>query len=278
MKKYIKYIICVAALLTACANKQLTENSYSSEEKNTSFTVATESITEKISQITTPQITTLEQWAHNFAKGVYAELENNKTADDPTPFAPISNNHEVTAFDIDAMCADIFFLDVNDDDIPELFVGGHGTMGNGRYSIYDVDGNCFGNDKFIWEIESFETDGQYLYAPSGSNSLLGHTKLTQGLPKIYANGFAFMNGTPTEATIETAGSKIVVTIDSQSDFENLYSQYLNTDYNDLKVIDMNKYICIRDYLRVPDPENYTEEDIYNCLLTLLQEYESEEQR
>ena len=28
-------------------------------------------------------------------------------------------------------------------DIPELFVGGHGTMGNGRYSIYDVDGNCF---------------------------------------------------------------------------------------------------------------------------------------
>ena len=106
---------------------------------------------------------------------------------------------------------------------------------------------------------------------------MGHTKLTQGLHKIYANGFAFMNGTPTEATIETAGSKIVVTIDSQSDFENLYSQYLNTDYNDLKVIDMNKYICIRDYLRVPDPENYTEEDIYDCLLGLLQEYEDQEQ-
>ena len=156
MKNKWVLLLCAACLaMTACG--RTTDN----VQENLSEEIIS-SIIENLPQATTVQTTSLEQWAHNFARCVYAELENNKTADDPTPFAPISNNHEVTAFDIDAMCADIFFLDVNDDDIPELFVGGHGTMGNGRYSIYDADGNCFGNDKFIWEVESFETDGQYL--------------------------------------------------------------------------------------------------------------------
>lgn len=268
MKKYIKYVVCTAVILTACTNNQLVENSCYSEENTDTVSIA-----ENVSQVTTMRITLLEEWAHNFAQAVYTELENNKTSDDPTTFAPIGNNHEVMVFDIDAMCADIFLIDVDGDDIPELFAGGHGTMGNGRYSIYDSNGNCFGNDRFIWEVESFETDGQYLYAPSGSNSLCGHTKLIQGLPRIYANAFAFMDGIPTDATIETEESKIVVKIDSQSDFENLYLQYLDTDYNALNTIDINKYLCIRGYLRVPDPENYTEEDIYNCLFALLQEYE-----
>ena len=48
-------------------------------------------------------------------------------------------------------------------------------------------------------------------------------------------------------------------------------------YDSLQPIDLenNRYISV--YLRVPDPENYTEEDIYDCLLGLLQEYENQEQ-
>lgn len=175
-------IICVfmVLMLTACMNEQSAESRYNTETDKTSLET-----TELITEITTiSQTESLEQWSHNLAHSVYGELENNKTADDSTTIVPISIDHEVTVFDLDAMCADIFLLDINDDDIPELFAGGHGTMGNGWYSIYDVNGNCLGNDKFIWEVESFETDGQYLYAPSGSNSLLGHTKLIQGLPDI----------------------------------------------------------------------------------------------
>lgn len=46
---------------------------------------------------------------------------------------PISTEHYGAVFDVDAMLAVIFFIDVNNDGLPEMFAGGHGTMGSGRY-------------------------------------------------------------------------------------------------------------------------------------------------
>lgn len=215
----------------------------------------------------------VQEWARNFARVVYAELENNKTTDTPTVLTPISITHEISAFDMDAMSADIFFLDTDFDGVPELFAGGHGTMGSGRYSVYGADGTMYGNAFFTWSIEDFYIDGMTLYAPSGSNSTPGYTKLTQGLPQIHANGFAFIDGTNTDVKIDLGNNSVTdVSVTTNAEYEALYSQYLGVNYADLQLIDTSSTPYVRDYLRVPDPANYTEEDIYNCLVSLLDEY------
>lgn len=214
----------------------------------------------------------VETWSRNFAHALAADMTAG-TAE----ITPISIEHEVVVFDVDAMLADIFFIDVNNDGLPEMFAGGHGTMGSGRYSIYDTIGNCWGTDIFIWDVLSFETDGKNMYASTGSNSTPGHTKLVAGLPQIHANGFAFTEGKTTDVTVKTAtGESVNTTATTTEEFENLYAQYLDVDYSALSVIDADSTVYVREHLRVPDVNNYTEDDIYNCILPLVTEYVMQE--
>ena len=82
----------------------------------------------------------------------------------------------------------------------------------------------------------------------------------------------------TPVNICTDGNKVETTISSEEEYQKLIEDSFGISYDSLQPIDLEYNRYISGYLRVPDPENYTEEDIYNCLLTLLQEYESEEQR
>ena len=222
--------------------------------------------------VTTSNYTTqdIENWTRNFAHSLYTDIVN--TDVNAAVIIPISTEHEISTFDVEAMLADIIFMDVNYDGVPEFFAGGHGTMGSGRYSVYDVDGNCYGTEIFTWDLLSFETDGQTMYAPIGSNSTPGHVVLKQGLPQIYANGFAYIDGTPTDVIVKTtSGATVNTTVTTSEEFEKLYQQYLNVDCTSLhKISEETNYV--RDYLRVPNPEDYTEDDIYACLLPLINAY------
>lgn len=291
-KKVILLGLLTARLCTACtanSDEQIEELTHVDEnqtmfvEDTTTETIGSEDSTtvaihEDIKDVNTTEATTtgssnadtaeIELWSHNFAHALITDMIDGKAE-----IIPIITEHEVAVFDVDAMLADIFLIDVNNDGLPEMFAGGHGTAGGGSYSIYDTSGNCWGTDIITWDVLSFETDGQNMYATSGSNASPGHTKIVEGLPQIHANGFAFIECNTTEVTIETvAGESINTTVTTTEEFEALYAQYLDVDYATLSTIDEDTTVYVRDYLRVPDVNNYTEDDIYNCLVPMLNDY------
>ena len=196
--------ICGCVLLTACSAEN--ESGLSADAETLRETSAVQ--TETDSGI-----------AKRFADMVYDELQNNKTSDDPTTFAPISIDHEIpeSGFDPEAFTADMILLDINSDGIPELFTGGHGAIGTGRYTVYSADEGSYGNSTFTWSIDGFRIVDGDMYVSSGSNSYWGWVKLCS---------------------------------------------------------DDNPRLYVRDTLRVPDPDNYTAEDIYSCLAPLLERYEA----
>ena len=196
--------ICGCVLLTACSAEN--ESGLSADAETLRETSAVQ--TETDSGI-----------AKRFADMVYDELQNNKTSDDPTTFAPISIDHEIpeSGFDPEAFTADMILLDINSDGIPELFTGGHGAIGTGRYTVYSADEGSYGNSTFTWSIDGFRIVDGDMYVSSGSNSYWGWVKLCS---------------------------------------------------------DDNPGLYVRDTLRVPDPDNYTAEDIYSCLAPLLERYEA----
>lgn len=240
-------------------------------------TVFSENEFTDISESTAAMSLPIEDIAHAFAEQVFAALQNNKTSDDSIPYAPISTAHEIQSFDPEAMEAELRLLDIDFDGVPELFTTSHGTMGTGGHSIYTADGQFYGYGLYTICFSDFMTDGKAVYAPSGSNSTFGYTKLAVGLPYVRTNGGGFFNGLETPVNICTDGNKVETTISSEEEYQKLIEDSFGISYDSLQPINLEYNRYISGYLRVSDPENYTEEDIYNCLLTLLQEYENQEQ-
>lgn len=240
-------------------------------------TVFSENEFTDISESTAAMSLPIEDIAHAFAEQVFAALQNNKTSDDSIPYAPISTAHEIQSFDPEAMEAELRLLDIDFDGVPELFTTSHGTMGTGGHSIYTADGQFYGYGLYTICFSDFMTDGKAVYAPSGSNSTFGYTKLAVGLPYVRTNGGGFFNGLETPVNICTDGNKVETTISSEEEYQKLIEDSFGISYDSLQPINLEYNRYISGYLRVPDPENYTEEDIYDCLLGLLQEYENQEQ-
>lgn len=283
MKRFfiISIIALFATTFIAC-NKNI--------EVTTESTFGLVGNTEKTYEYTTTKPTTsslTELIAHNqdvqtqariFANFVYEELENNKISENPTILVPISCDYEIseTGFAPEAFCADTFFLDTNFDGVPELFVGGYGTMGTGRYSIYDAaNGSKYGNAFFTHRLDGFCIANGSMYVSSGNNWYHGWTKLCVGLPSVHIK----LSSSETElydVDISINGEKQTLEMLTFNEFKALYPKYLGVEYDDLQLIGKDEdipFVYVRDYLRVPNPENYTEEDIYNCLVELLAEYE-----
>lgn len=118
-----------------------------------------------------------------------------------------------------------------------------------------------------------------MYAPSNTNWRTGWLKFCEGLPNVCIN--YVYDDADSEVKIENAemeinGEKQVLDNPTLEEAENAFSKFLCTDYSKLASISEEEeppFVFARGYLRVPDPENYSEEDIYNCLVELLSEYE-----
>ena len=264
-------------MLTACG-KAVDDVREGLTEGTTIITEVTDAEFTDISESTAALSLPIEDIAHAFAGQVFAALQNNKAADDPIPYAPISTAHEIRDFDLEAMEAELRLLDIDFDGVPELFTTSHGTMGTGGHSIYTADGQFYGYGLYTIDFSDFMTDGKAVYAPSGSNSTFGYTKLAVGLPYVKTNGGGFFTGLETPVHICTDGNEVETTISSEEEYKKLIEESFGISYDSLQPIDLEDNRCISGYLRVPDPENYTEEDIYDCLLGLLREYEGEIQK
>lgn len=254
-------------------------NAESSAKTETSAATTSVETTAEVTEKPAPDVYSenVKAWAETFAGLVYAELENNKTAETPTELYPASSleTSEEALFNA-AFNADIFFIDTDFDGVPELFAGGRGITGTGSYTVYTADGVSYGNGLFAHYFDAYCIADGCMFAHSGSTGFDGWTKLCDGLPTIFCNGLLSDEKT-NNMTLRYSDGRVQdfngLTYDEAMD---MYRKYLNVEYEKLKFADDPEnvpFAYARGVLKVPDPENYTEEDIYNCLVELLAEYE-----
>ena len=255
--------ICGCVLLTACSAEN--ESGLSADAETLRETSAVQ--TETDSGI-----------AKRFADMVCDELQNNKTSDDPTTFAPISIDHEIPegGFDPEEFTADMILLDINSDGIPELFAGVSGTVGAGKYDFYSQDGTLFGTIICRAGLDCGKAVDGAVYIDSGRNSYPGWTKLTAGCPSIHITDFTDFDGADNDVDIAMSdGTEKTLTGLTFDDVKALYPEYLGVDYDVLAEPPAGaEYNCLEGTLAVPDPDNYTAEDIYSCLAPLVERYEA----
>lgn len=283
-------VLLAAVLLTGCRSGTegqsgtVTEtfsdtNAESSAKTETSAATTSVETTAEVTEKPAPDVYSenVKAWAETFAGLVYAELENNKTAETPTELYPASSleTSEEALFNA-AFNADIFFIDTDFDGVPELFAGGRGITGTGSYTVYTADGVSYGNGLFAHYFDAYCIADGCMFAHSGSTGFDGWTKLCDGLPTIFCNGLLSDEKT-NNMTLRYSDGRVQdfngLTYDEAMD---MYRKYLNVEYEKLKFADDPEnvpFAYARGVLKVPDPENYTEEDIYNCLAELLAEYE-----
>ncbi|MBQ8826443.1 MAG: hypothetical protein IJ007_05070 [Oscillospiraceae bacterium] len=204
-----------------------------------------------------------------FTELVYAELENNRTAQEDVHFKPVGlENISV----IDAMESDMFLLDANSDGAPELFTGTHGTAGTGCYTVYSADEGIYGNSCFTWLIDEFRIVDGEMYAPSGNNWYWGWTKLCKGLSSVHVQ-LVYPDAGAYDVDIRLSdGTEKKLTSVPEAEINELFQEYLGISAKELENSSSESPSYVRACLSVPDPENYTKEDIYNCIAELLAEY------
>ena len=170
----------------------------------------------------------------------------------------------------------IALCDIDLDNVPELFAGYHNMRGYCYYSVY-------GNNKIIADEISCGMCNEFL--------LVGNTCYSNtNDPSDKAHYWLQISDTMPEITVQDCDDNTTFNVTVTSDngiytqngitpeeVDNIFKQVFSVTYTELKSSPDNYVKCSLGHLEVPDPENYTEEDIYDCLLGLLQEYEGEEQ-
>lgn len=171
--------------------------------------------------------------------------------------------------------------DIDLDGVPELFAGTCGTIGAGRFDVLKADGTLLGKNVLCCSDVSMGSivDG-VVYIFSGRNPYPGWVKMVEDTPAVYVsdwineeeavNTVDIFNADGTEETIENL---------SFDEVKKVYSDYLGVDYDALyENMNYPAYQCTSGNLLVPDADNFTDEDIYNCVLSLLEKYDEESVR
>lgn len=246
--------------------EQTTETTTSSATETTTATDITAEETEAIS----PEIDTLAQM---YAQKLMERIVNDKeTKDEYSQFRPI-NGAEM------GLQSEMALIDVDFDGTPELFAGICGTIGAGFYDVYTPTGETLGTDLYCCsDLSSGHIVDGIMYMFSGRNPNPGWVKLVEGTPSVmvldWLNTEEAVN--PVEVST-TDGTVKHFEKQSMDDIKALYRKYLDVDYDALSFAGVEpKYLCVSGSLRVSDPQNYTEQDIYNCLIPMLNDYATQQ--
>lgn len=180
--------------------------------------------------------------------------------------------YTVTAFDVPAMMwsTDVGFMDINADKNPELIVGcGHGINGIDTQSLYATDGTSIGDFPVNWDGAVYVDDTWYATAVATGYEI--YTQLIDGLPYVYLDWRDSNAETFGEVHVKEAGKEVTELGEkTYAEASKVVEDYLGVTKEALSEAQIKptavQYIC--DTLRVQDPENYTQEDIYNSLLEL----------
>lgn len=250
----------------------------------------------------------VDELAHSYAKSLIKKLENQG---DKIEFRTVGMNSD-DIIGMRGCMSSLYLIDIDFDGIPELFAGNFGNLGVGTYDIYKSDGTLIYTLFNIEAPGGGEVFNNTIYY-STYNGFAGRVKVAQGLPSLQLKSKwpSEEDTADVEITTET-GDVIIRQGINYDEFRALFTEYLGAEYdllygecekngvnvsmpngiektvpnitaeqyksrysdNDVKLHgNTSFYPSVSGYLRVPDPENYTEEDVYNCLVELLSEYE-----
>lgn len=264
-KKHFVVFLISLFVFTSCGNKDINKATISETVSESTVISVTTSITE--SEIVLEISTDMDKTAHIYTKSLMKKLENDKdfgaVGKEPDDIIGMRGFNSV-----------LYLIDIDFDGTPELFAGRVGTIGWGLYEVFKEDGSSMGNVYCSSMPESGVKANGYIYVFSGRNPYPGWVKLVSGFPSIHIMGFADFEGSGNDVQILDGSSEKILEGLTFEEYKALYPEYLGVDYDVLtEHNETSDYIFAEGYLRVPDPENYTEEDIYNCLAELLSEYE-----
>ena len=246
--------------------------------------------------------------AHSYAKSLIRKLNNQ---DDKIKFRVVGMDSD-DIIGMRGCMSSLYLLDMDFDGIPELFAGTFGNLGVGTYDIYKSDGTLIYTLFNIETPNGGYVFNNTIYY-STYNGFAGYVKAAQNLPSLQLKSkWPSEEDTADVEIITETGDVIMQQGITYDEFKDLFTKYLGVEYDllfgeDKKIgvgvsmpngigktipnitIEEYKsryfdnesslyesgvsYPSVNGYLRVPDPENYTEEDIYNCLAELLSEYE-----
>ena len=277
MKNIAIFLLCAACLaMTACRKPADNVQERITEEITTTITEATE--TEKVSEMTTtaPTETTIaittKPTADTELIDLYTKFLTEKLEKDDYFYALGKDTFDM------GLCSIIAFCDINFDGTPELFAGQHDTRGHGNYSVYSKKGiladhvSC-GICNMLISAEDSCYSRWGILAEQSSHWL----KFSEGTPEISVNGVFEDENSKFNVTVNLNNKENSYNDLTYTEVDNIFKREFGVTYTKLKNTPDNYVKCSLGHLEVPDPENYTEEDIYDCLLGLLQEYENQEQ-
>lgn len=240
------FILIAIILLTSCSDEQLMQET--SEIKNDLHNLKSTTNKELIDMYTNCLIKKLE------------------TED---LFYPLGYD----TFDV-GLSSIIAFCDIDFDGTPELLAGQHDTRGHSNYSIYSNNGvvtnsvSCGICSTFISTKGSCYSNWTDL-----SDQCSYWVKLSTETPEIKVNVCSEEKNPSFDVTIISSNQEKNYNDVVYDDVDSIFKQEFGVSYTELQNSTDCNVDCVIGHLIVPDPENYTEEDIYNCLLALLQEYE-----
>lgn len=265
---------------TAVANAETTAETTTETTVETTVETTSETTAETAEEMTEAEEAeeSVEELPENEAIAeAFANLLSQKLADtsDEYGFKALTDSETIGMEALDSV---LELADIDLDGVPELFAGTCGTIGAGRFDVFKADGTILGKNVFCCSDVSMGSivDG-VVYINSGRNPYPGWVKMVEGTPAVYVSNWINEEEAVNAVDIFNAdGTKETIENLSIDDVKKVYSDYLGVDYD--KLYDNMKdtaYQCTHGNLLVPDAENLTDEDIYNCVLSLLEKYDEE---
>lgn len=215
-----------------------------------------------------------QKWGHTYARVLMEKLSRTT---DVYGFTPISNEIDAET-GMNGMLSIVYLMDVDMNGIPEMLAGTASMLDGCELDVYSCDGTYWGNIKCTWDIYDnlVVTDG-VMYSICVGNNWSSIVKFEIGVPSVitYIQSNDMLNITVKQnEDVEKYDNftkeqrKDIVNSVLCVDYDVLHNLWLEKNANNT-----NSFLCVQGYLQVPDPEDYNEEDIYNCIIDLLTKYE-----
>lgn len=216
----------------------------------------------------------MQKLGHTYARALMEKLARTT---DVYGFTPISNEIDADA-GMNGILSIVYLMDVDMDGIPEMLAGTASMLDGYELDVYSYDGAYWGNIKCTWDIyDNVVLIDDVMYSICVGNRWDSIVKFEVGVPSVitYMQSNDMLNITVKQnEDVEKYNNftkeqrKDIVNSVLCVDYDVLHNLWLEKNANNT-----NSCFCVQGYLQVPNPEDYNEEDIYNCILELLTEYE-----
>lgn len=295
MKIFMKWVLVCSLcfIVTSCSkldeidindtlaiSNNTTDSTVSTIEENSAVTTINSTECVNVAKVTETKDATIvskndmQKWGRTYARTLMEKLARTT---DIYGFTPISNEIDADA-GMNGILSIVYLMDVDMDGIPEMLAGTASVLDGYELDVYSYDSAYWGNIKCTWDIyDNVVVIDDVMYSICVGNKWDSIVKFEVGVPSV----ITYMQSNDTlNITIKQNENVEKYNNVIKEQHKDIVNSVLGIDYDVLHNLwleksanNTNSCFCVQGYLQVPDPKNYNEEDIYNCILELLTKYE-----